>query len=678
MNTPFRSPLLASILAAVLAAAPITPTLAQEPASAPTPHTVAQGQVPISLGVSKFNFTRSPKPFPNLFAPYTAQYVDPGVLTNSPRLEQLIHDGKLSLSLQDAIALALENSMDIVVQRYNPWIADASLLKTRAGGYSYGTPGSISVGSTANLPELYYDPILTQTFSFADVTTPINNPFIAGLGSSSKSSTSSVIGLESHSATYNTQFQKYFDTGTNFTIAWNNTRSSSGAANFFNPYVQSSLAVTVAQPLLAGAGRFINRRNIIIAENNRKIADLAFAQQAITTVTNTITAYWELVYARENVNVEQQAVTVSEKLFSDNKKQLDIGTMAPLDVTRAESELATDRQNLIVAQTTRLQDELVLKNYISKDPLASNLISVEIIPTDKPVSPEAIQTSSFEDAVKEAYAKRPDLQEQYYNLKNADVDVRATRNALLPTATLGAYYSSAGLAGNSSILGTPVPGLGTQLVDGNGNLVDYYIPTTTTPITGISHQGFGTAQSQIFHSDFPTFAGQLTLTLPLRNRAAQADSVHAQLVKRQFEAQTQQIKNTALLDVRNTTIAVEQGRAQVQAASKARELQQQTFDAEQKKYQLGASTVYQVILTQRDLITSQGTELRALANLAEAKANYERALGRTLEVNSVTIAGAEKGVIERDTLIPGTLNGQVVGTDKLLRALDQADSHGQR
>lgn len=677
MNTPFRRPLLASILAAVLAAAPITPTLAQEPAAAPTPHTVAQGQVPISLGVSKFNFSRSPKPFPNLFAPYVAQYVDPGVLTNSPRLEQLIHEGKLTLSLQDAIALALENSMDIVVQRYNPWIADASLLKTRAGGYSFGTPGSISVGSTANLPELYYDPTLTQTLSFADVTTPINNPFIAGLGSSGKSSTSSVIGLASHSATYNTQFQKYFDTGTNFTVAWNNTRSSSGADNFFNPYVQSSLAVTVAQPLLAGAGRFINRRNIIIAENNRKIADLAFAQQAITTVTSTITAYWELVYARENVNVEQQAVTVSEKLFSDNKKQLDIGTMAPLDVTRAESELATDRQNLIVAKTTQLQDELVLKNYISKDPLASNLITVEIIPTDKPVSPEAIQTSSFEDAVKEAFAKRPDLQEQYYNLKNADIDVRATRNALLPTATLSGYYSSAGLAGNSSILGTPVPGLGTQLVDATGAPIDAYIPTSTAPITGTSHQGFGTVQSQIFHSDFPTYAGQLTLTLPLRNRAAQADSVHAQLVKRQFEAQTQQIKNTALLDVRNTTIAVEQGRAQVQAASKARELQQQTFDAEQKKYQLGASTVYNVILTQRDLITAQGTELRALANLAEAKANYERALGRTLEVNSVTIAGAEKGVIENDTLIPGTLNGQVVGTDKLLKALDEANSHGQ-
>ncbi|MFI5098782.1 MAG: TolC family protein [Candidatus Acidiferrales bacterium] len=678
MKTPFRRPLLASILAGVLAGSPVTTAFAQEPASPPAPHAVAQGAVPISLGVTKHDYTHAPKPFPNLFAPYTSQFVDPGVLTNSPRLEQLIHDGKLSLSLQDAIALALENSMDIVVTRYNPWMADVSLLKTRAGGFGYGTPGSIAVGSTANLPELFYDPIITQTLSVADATTPINNPFISGVGSSGSSSTSKVFGLVNHQSTFNTQLQKNFDTGTNLSVAWNNTRSSSNAANFFNPYVQSLLSVSISQPLLAGAGRFINRRNIIIAENNRKIADLAFTQQAITTTTNTINAYWELAYARQNVNVQQQAVTVAEKLYSDNKKQLDIGTMAPLDVTRAESELATDRQNLIVAQTVQLQDELVLKNYISKDPLASNLISVEIIPTDKPDSPASITTASFDDAVKEAYAKRPDLQEQYYNLKNADVDVRATKNALLPSATLGAYYSSSGLAGNSFVTGTSVPTLGTQIVDATGAPAGLFIPSSSTPITGVAKDGFSTAQSQIFHNDFPTYAAQLTLTLPLRNRGAQADNIHSQLIRRQMEAQTQQIKNNALLDVRNTTIAVEQGRAQVQAASKARELQQQTFDAERKKYELGASTVYQVILTQRDLITAQGTELRALANLAEAKANYERALGRTLEVNSVTIAGAQKGVIERDTLIPGTLNGQVVGTDQLFKSLDQSNTHGQR
>jgi outer membrane protein len=697
MMKPFARPLLAAVLAGVLAGAPVSPTFAQQQPPAgqqpvPPPATVpaAQGGVPISLGVSKYNYSHAPSPFPNIIAPYKAQYVDPGVLTNSPRLEQLIHDGKLPLSLQDAIALALENSMDIVVQRYNPWLADTSLLKTRAGSFGYGIPGADFASSTANLPSLLYDPSLTQSVFYNSTVTPINNPFISGTGSGTTTSTSP-LGLASHSASYNTTYQQAFSTGTTFTAAWNNTRASSAAANFFNPFVQSSLTFTFQQQLLAGAGKFVNRRNILIAENNRKIADLAFAQQAITTVTNTVTAYWELVYARENVQVQQKAVSVAEKLYNDNKKQLEIGTMAPLDVTRAESELATDQQNLIVAQTTSLQDDLVLKNFISKDPTASNLLNVEIIPTDKPASPESIAAVSFEAAVKEAFDKRPDLQEQYLNLKNADIDVRATKNALLPTATLTAQYGSFGLAGNATILGPATiggPNLALPILDANGApvtiteggvAVPIYQPFTTSAPVGTVKQGFGTAQSQIFHNDFPSYTVGLNLTLPLRNRSNQADSLHAQLTKRQLEAQTQQIKNNALLDVRNTTIALEQDRAQVQAAIKARELQQQTFDAEQKKYQLGASTVYNVILTQRDLITAQGTELRALANLAEAKANYERALGRTLDVNSVTIAGAKKGEIEKDTLIPGTRDGQVIGTEELFKTLDKANSNsGQR
>jgi len=361
--------------------------------------------------------------------------------------------------------------------------------------------------------------------------------------------------------------------------------------------------------------------------------------------------------------------------------------MAPLDVTRAESELATDTQNLIVAQTTQLQDELVLKNFISKDPTASNLIDVEIIPTDKPDAPQSIQLAPFADAVKEAFVNRPDVQEQILNLRNGEIDVKATKNALLPQATLTGTYSSTGLAGNS-LATASAAAAGQQVVDANGNPVTVlssggvpipvFVPTTATTVTGVNKQGLSDSMSQVFHNRFPSYTVGLNFTLPLRNRSAQADSVHAQLTQRQLEAQMQQIKNSAVLDVRNTSIALEQGRAQVQAASKARELQQQTFDAEQKKYQLGASTVYQVILTQRDLITAQGTELRALANLAEAKANYERALGRTLQINSVTIAGAKSGDIERDTMIPGTRNGQVVGTDELFKSLDDNAKSGNR
>jgi outer membrane protein TolC len=552
--------------------------------------------------------------------------------------------------------------MDIVVQRYNPWFADTGILKASAGGFGGTTPGAVFGGSSANNPLLNYDPVITTTLSIDDRNIPVNNPLTSGTGTG----LSGLARLTLHTSTFNTQLAQGFQTGTTFFTAFDNTRNSStSAANLFNPSVTSTIVAGFQQQLLNGFGRSVNTRNIRIAKNNRKIADWAFAQQAITTVTNTINSYWELVFARDNVKVQQQAVTVAEKLYNDNKKQLEIGTMAPLDVTRAESELATDRQNLIVAQTVLLQDQQALKNAISKNPLAPNFVNVEIITTDSPSRPEAIEAPTFEEAVKEAFAKRPELQEEALNLLNGDIDLKATRNALLPTATLTAQYSSVGLAGNQAKFNTKTIA-GAPVVDANGFPVPGdFLPATQFTPNGIVPAGFGDALSSAFHNNFPDYQVSLNVQIPIRNRSAQADNQRAILTQRYLEAQLQQMKNAALLDVRNTYIALTQDRAQVDAASKARELQQQTFDAEQKKYSLGASTVYLVIQTQRDLINAQGTELRALANLAEAKANYERAIGRTLEVNQVTIADAKSGEAERDTLIPGTLHGQVVGTEKL-------------
>ena len=660
---------------------PNAPTQQPPPVYGPGP---SNPPIPVSLGVGKYNYQNPPKPFPNLLAPYRGIDIPDFNTANKPRVEQLIHDGKLEITLQDAVELALENNMDIAVARYQPWLADTDVLATKGGGTPQGTNGAEIFFSTANVPFLQLDPSLAGNLAFADVSTPINNPFISGTGTSANQLT----GLKVHNAQYNWTYNEGFTSGTSVQAVWDNTRSSSSAAaNLFNPSVQSSLTITIQQQLLNGFGYSQNRRNIMIAKNNRKLADYEFSQQAITTVTNAINAYWELVYARENVRVQEQAVTVSTKLYGDNKKQLEIGTMAPLDVTRAESELATDRQNLIVAQTQKLTDEQILKNAIVRDPLAPTLANVEIVPLDHPNPPEAVEAATFEEAVKEAFAKRPDLQVQQINVTNAGIDAKANQQALRPTAALFAQYQSQGLAGNSPIItgatttaGTPIVGAdGTPItvLDMTGTPVQIFEPSSAAVTNGINKQGFGTAQSQIFHNDFPSYIVGLNLTLPIRNRVAQASYRRATLNQRQIEAQLQQLKNSAVLDVRNAFIALTQDRAQVQAASKARELQQQTFDAEQKRYQLGASTVYNVILTQRDLISAQGNELRALANLVEAKANYERAVGRTLDVNRVTIADAKHGQIEHDSLIPGTLNGQVVGVDKIF---DNKDSkkEGQR
>ena len=671
--------LTAILLASVLTAGTTMPAWAQDAGqNPPTPAqtTVGTGATPpISLGMAKYNYSRAPKGFPNLIAPYRGGNIPSPSLSNSPKIEQLIHDGKLEISLQDAIELALQNSLDIVVARYNVWFADTDLLNTAGGGIGRGTAGASFPYSTANMPVLTFDPLVTGLLSFEDQKVPVNNPFLSGTGTQAL-----ITGLGLHTDQYNFAVSQGFSPGTTVSVAWDNTRSSSSSpVNFFNPSVQSSLYVNISQQLLNGFGRAVNRRNILISKNNRRIADLAFAQQAITTITNTINAYWELAYAIENVKVQQQAVTVSDKLYNDNKKQLEIGTMAPLDVTRAESELATDRQNLIVAQTAQLQQQQVLRNAISKDPMAPNVANVEIIPTDKPTPPAIIEAANFEDAVKEAFANRPDLATQDLNVKNAEIDTKANKNALLPVATANARYGAVGLAGNSPIVtsttvaGNPIvdsTGIPVTVLGAGGTPVAIFEPTTAATQTGTRNSGFGDAQSQIFHNEFPDYLLSLNVTIPIRNRVAQADYQRALLTQRQNEAILQQQKNAAVLDVRNTFIALVQDRAQVEAAGKARELQQQTFDAEQKKYQLGASTVYNVILTQRDLITAQGTELRALANLVEAKAAYERALGRTLSVNNVTIAQGSKNIIERDTLIPGTLHGQVVGTEKLFKKLD--------
>lgn len=692
MMKTFVRPLLAGTLACTLSFSPALLAGAQEPQSAAQPAPApeapkSQGasasMQPISLQTTKYNYSKGPRPFPNLINPYKPISIPSPSLVNSPKIEQLIQDGKLQLTLQDAVELALENSMDLAVQRYYPWLADVGILKAASGGSSFGTPGAAISGSSANLSPFAfnitsYDPLFSVSTSFDDRTTPINNPFISGTG------TAGATGLVSHTAQYNTQYSQFFPTGTSLTVNYNNTRASnSAAANFFNPDVQTAMFVTVNQSLLSGFGLAVNRRNIVISKNNRKIADLAFTQQAITTVTNTITAYWELVYARENVKVQQQAVTVAEKLYNDNKKQLEIGTMAPLDVTRAQSELATDRQNLIAAQTTQLQDEQTLKNAITKNPLDPKVVNVEIIPKDLPAPPAQLEAANFEQALSEAFQKRPELLEQDYNLKNAAIDVHATRNALLPTATLTATYGSQGLAGNSvtttaaTIAGAPVVNAAGQpvtVLDSAGNPVTIFLPTTQLTPTGVNAAGVGTSNSQVFHNQFPDYAVSLGITIPIRNRSLQADNQRAMLVQRQLEAQKQQLRNAAILDVRNTYIALEQDRARVEAARTARELQQQTFDAEQKKYQLGASTVYLVIQTQRDLIAAQGTELRALTDLVEAKANYERALGRTLDVNNVSIADSRSGEVQHETLIPGTLHGQVVGTEKLAREIESKNA----
>jgi outer membrane protein TolC len=408
--------------------------------------------------------------------------------------------------------------------------------------------------------------------------------------------------------------------------------------------VQSNFVFVASQQLLNGFGLLANEHFIRIAKVNKNIADQALVQQVITSITAVGNAYWELVFARGNVDVAKEAIALADKTYSDNKKQVDVGTLAPLEIVQAEAQVATAQQALIVAQTTVLQDQLTLLNLIAKDPNSPVLRTVEIIPTDTAdAAPPEVEKLPLEDLIKEAVMKRPDVLQAGLQIKGDDINVRATKNALLPTLTLSGEYATEGLAGNTrATTCTPVPPA-----------------TTCTPPPQI-FTGLATALNEQFTGVYPEYNAAINLTIPIRNRAAQANNVIATLTKRSDEASYSQVVNNAAIDVHNAQITLEQARITLAAAVKTRDLDQQTLDAEQKKYQVGASTLFNIVSDQNTLAAAASAEVRARVNLVEGKVNFDRAMARTLEVYNITIADAKSGHPAKDTLIPGTsVTGQL-------------------
>ncbi len=622
------------------------------------PQAPGQQAHPTLLVPAGMDFTRDIPWFPHAVQPYIPRQVPAPVLSNSPRLAELIHDGKLMLHLEDAIQLAIENNLQIAVQRYTTWITDTNVLRAKSGSPIRSAQGFTSV--LGSIPTPSFDPRVSTTLSWQRQSIPVNNPFLSGTG------LANLTALTNYNAQANFSYSQGFKTGTTFTLSFNNTRTSSTSpAQFFNPAVNSQLMFSFTQELLNGFGIIPNTRFIIEAKNNSQAARYELANQVINIVTQVENAYWNLVYARENVKVQQANVQWAEKLLEDNKRQVEIGTLAPIEVVRAESELATDRQNLIVAQTSELQLQTQLLNLITRNPLAAGLENVEVVPLDSINVPPRIDILPYREAVQEALANRPDLLAQELQLKNADIEVRATRNALLPTVSLFGQYGASGLGGNTlRTVSVPTafgPNRNAPVVDSNGNPVlvngqpvyagtPVAFQTTSTLLTG----GLLDAFDAVWHNRFPTYAFGLSMSIPLRNRAAQADNAQALLQQRLSMLQLQALRNQIASDVRNAQIAIQQGLARVEAAQKARELAQQTLEAEQKKFQLGVSTNFLVIQAARDLVTAEGNELQARVALRQAIVNFNQVLGRTLKVYNITIADALSGHYSRALNIPGT------------------------
>lgn len=604
------------------------------PVSADAQQPASQQQQPTSNSFSYANGT-------SMFKAYSYPHVPAPSLANTPQLNQLIQANKLMLSLDSAIELTLQNNLDIAVAHFERPLAQLDLLRSKSGGAARGIQGaSVSNalfsgaigaglgnlsgvggtggggftggGVTSTSAVSCCDPFTGFSFGWNNSSTPLNFESLTGVA---------VEG--SHTANYSAFFGKGWLTGTSFLTSVSGTRNSTNSiSTLFNPSVPTTLTVGFNQHLLNGFGRRANAVFIRIARNNLNVADSVFRQQVITTMTAVLNAYYTLLADRDQVRVAQSAVDYSQRLVEDDKKQVQIGTLAPLDVVQAESELATDQQNLIVAQTTYLQQQELVKTLISKR-VTPELANVEIDATDSLPEPTPNDIPTLQAAINEAIKNRPELLQDQLNLRNQNYTIQADRNGLLPTLDAFATYQSNGLSGVPFGAFVAQPG------------------------------GFGESIGQVFSGKYPSYSFGVSLRIPIRNRNEQANAAQAVVELHRMQASMQRDKNVVEQDVRNAEIAVTQAKAQINAAVKARDYAKQALDAEIKKLHLGVSTTLNVILLQRDLIQAEGNLARARQVYAQALVQFHQATGTTLDAHNIVVTNPETGEYGRQTSIPG-------------------------
>ncbi|MCZ2075197.1 MAG: TolC family protein [Bryobacteraceae bacterium] len=603
-----------------------------------------------------------------LFDRYRGSPVPPVNFFDSPRLETLIRAGTLYLSLRDAITLAIENNLDVEMQRLTPIIAETDILRAQAGGSIRGITASVQegpsgLGSTVRgaagqtqgisttpvetqsrqqsvsmaaatgasgppVPSL--DPAVVGTAGWNRTNRPQTNTFITGTNE-----------LTSTAQLGDLRFQQGFLWGGTASLGLDITRqNTNNLRSNINPATTAGLAFTYVQPLLQGFGLAVNNRFIRIAKNNRQVSDLVFEQQVMTTAYTVARLYWDLVSLNSELRVQEQSLALSERLLNDNILQEQAGTLAPIDVVRARAEVAGARRDLTVAQTRVRQQETILLDYITRQTLdAQRLGTLRITPTDAISPPAQDPVQPFQDLVAEAERRRPELAAALLQVENSRISLSGTRSALLPSLDLV-------VNGRSNALFGPISSL--PLIPGSAG---GFIERTADPaFVG----GAGTGLSQIFRARFPDYGVQLQLTIPLANRAARADYTRDQLSARQQEIRLRQIEKQIGVDVSNALIAVEQSRAAYQAAEEARMFQEQSLEAEREKYAVGVSTNFLVIQYQRDLAEAQSAEVAALADYAKARATLDRVTGGILERYGISIVEAYRGRISSTTSAPGT------------------------
>ncbi len=581
---------------------------------------------------------------------YASDTVPEPTLANSPHIDQNVRDGKLYLSLKDAIELALEDNLDLAIARYNLPIANTDIVRTQAGGFfrgvntgvvqgtpgggvggfGTGAPGAGAGGTTggaggagagasglvqstlgAGTTVSSYDPFISLSGGDEHQTSPVANRQIYGVAS-----------LQLNTVQVNALYSQAFATGTSVNFSFGNSRQTTNSPYFnLSPSLSSTFRLQIQQELLAGFGFGPNLRYLRIARNNKKISDIAFKDQVIATITQIENIYWDLVSAYEQTQVNEQSFSFAQQTLDNARKQLQLEAVPAMDVMRAEAEVSKRDQDLTVARTSLQLQETLMKNAITKSLDDPVLESMPVIPTDKMETVAIQSTQPIQDLISKAQNGRPELAESTIDLVNRQISRSAARNALLPSLSLVGFYAGSGLAGPLN----PTYNLGPNVSN---------VPTD-----------FGGALQNTFNNSSPDYYVGLNLNIPIRNRVAKADQFRSELEYRQAELRMEQLKKQVRIEVRNAQFALDQTGARVESARKARDLAQRTFDITKKEQELGAGSSYQTLSAQRDLALAQLDLVSAMTTYEKAKVELDRATGTTLEHNGILIQDAISGVV---------------------------------
>ncbi len=654
----------------VIGCSPWLTMSAQTVPAAPAPQPATTSAQPQAIHLE--DYAKSQPTVPNILKPYEGRALPQPDFANAPRMDSLMQGGKIYLSIDDAVALALENNLDIEIARYNLNIAATDYLRAKSGasilgvnaGIVQNTPGGGvgglggTVGSGTGGTTVAASGVGTGTNGLVSSTLGIGSPITSfdpvltgtlQLDKSQSDSTSlfsPVPVVAQNTYTTNFGYTQGFQWGTELSVAFDNTHVTSNLITTeLTPLVNTNFQFRLTQNLLQGFGSLPNLRFIRIAKNNREITDVAFRLQIITTVDQVENMYWDLVYAYENVRVQQEALTYAQKALDDSKKQAKVGTAPPIQVVSAQSTVSTDQQNLILAQNNLQLQELLMKNAVSRSIEDPTLAEADVIPTSAMLVPQQEPVIPAQDLINEALNHRAELVESRIDLNSRDLNAKAVRNALLPTLNAFAYYGGAGVGGN---VNSALPNCAIE----PAAKYCYTPPTLPPPFQTANSVGYGNALNQLVNSSAPDKGLGLTLSIPLRNREAQADQVRSVLELRQAQVRLHQLENQVRIEVRNAQFDVKQNRVAVEAAQSAVDLARQTLDADQQKLKVGLTTTTAILQDASVLTTSESNLVSAKAAYEKSMIELDRATGLLLDHSGISVEEAVRGQVTHMPSVP--------------------------